>query len=91
MGKIAHVSCKIGEVRALRPDSDYGVLVFRNGGKMAISPKIDDSYRPLVVEIVRFFAGKWPPVPNEETLEIMEFMDAAQRSLSLGGTPVKLR
>jgi hypothetical protein len=82
---------KIGEVRALRPDSDYGVLVFRNGGKMAISLKIDDSYRPLVVEIVKFFETKRPPVPNEETLEVMEFMDAAQCSMSLGGTPVKFR
>ncbi len=82
---------KIGEVRALRPDSDYGVLVFRGGGKMAVSPKIDDSYRPLVAEIVKFFETKRPPVPNEETLEVMEFMSAAQRSMSLGGAPVKLR
>lgn len=82
---------KIGEVRALRPDSDYGALVFREGGKVALTPKIDDSYRPLVLEIVKFFETKRPPVPNEETLEIMEFMDAAQRSLSQGGTPVKLR
>jgi hypothetical protein len=81
---------RVGEVRALRPDSDYGVLVFRAGGKVAVSPKIDDSYRPLVAEIVKFFETKQPPVPNAETIEIMEFMDAAQRSLSLGGAPVKL-
>ena len=43
---------RVGEVRALRPNSDYGVLVFRAGGKVAVSPKIDDSYRPLVAEIV---------------------------------------
>jgi hypothetical protein len=82
---------KVGEVRALRPDSDYGVLVFRGGGKVAVTPKIDDSYRPLVAEIVKFFETKRPPVPNEETLEVIEFMNAAQRSLSLGGAPVKLR
>jgi hypothetical protein len=82
---------RIGEVRAIRPDSDYGALVFRDGGKVAISPNIDDSYRPLVAEIVKFFETKRPPVRNEETLEVMEFMDAAQRSLSLGGAPVKLR
>ena len=82
---------RTGEVRAIRPDIDYGVLVFRDGGKLAVSPKIDDSYRPLVEEIVKFFQTKRPPVPNEETLEVMEFMDAAQRSLRLGGAPVKLR
>jgi hypothetical protein len=82
---------KTGEVRALRPDSDYGALVFRAGGKVAVSPKDDDSYRPLVVEIVKFFQTRQPPVPNEETLEVIEFMDAAQLSMALGGAPVKLR
>jgi len=81
---------KTGEVRAIRPDIDYGALVFRSGGKIATSPAVDDSYRPLVVEIVKFLQTKQPPVPNEETLEVMEFMNAAQRSLSLGGAPVKL-
>jgi hypothetical protein len=82
---------RTGEVRALRPDSDYGALVFRAGGKVAVSPKEDDSYRPLVTEIVQFFQTRQPPVPNEETLEIIEFMDAAQLSMALGGAPVKLR
>ena len=82
---------RTGEIRAVRPDSDYGVLVFRAGGKVEVVPKIDDSYRPLVAEIVKFFETKRPTVPNEETLEVIEFMDAAQRSLSLGGAPVKLR
>lgn len=81
---------KTGEVRAVRPDLDYGALVFREGGKIAISPKIDDSYRPLVAEIVRFFETRQPPVPNEESLEVMEFMDAAQRSLAQGGAPVRI-
>jgi hypothetical protein len=82
---------RIGEVRALRPDSDYGALIFRAGGKTAVSPNIDDSYRPLVMEIVKFFQTKQPPVPNEETLEVIEFMAAAQRSMTLGGASVKLR
>ena len=82
---------RIGEVRALRPDSDYGALMFRAGGKTAVSPNIDDGYRPLVVEIVRFFETKQPPVPNEESLEVIEFMDAAQRSMAQGGAAVKLR
>ena len=82
---------KTGEARALRPDSNYGVLVFRPGGKAEVTPKIDDGYRPLVEEIVRFFQTKQPPVANQESLEVMEFMDAAQRSMGQGGAPVKLR
>jgi len=82
---------KTGEVRALRPDSNYGVMVFRTGGKVEVMPKVSDGYRPLVEEVVKFFQTKQPPVPNEESLEVMEFMDAAQRSMAQGGAPVKLR
>jgi Oxidoreductase family, NAD-binding Rossmann fold len=53
--------------------------------------KAEDSYRPLVIEIVRFFETKNPPVPNTETLETIEFMDAATRSMKSNGAPVRLR
>jgi hypothetical protein len=43
------------------------------------------------VEIVRFFETKQAPFPNEETLEMFAFMDAAQRSKEAGGAPMKLR
>jgi hypothetical protein len=56
-----------------------------------VAPKLDDGYRPLVAEIVKFFETKQPPVRNAETLEVIEFMDAAQRSMTQGGKPVKLR
>jgi hypothetical protein len=56
-----------------------------------MTPKVSDGYRPLVEEIVKFFQTKQPPVPNEESLEVMEFMDAAQRSMAQGGAPVKLQ
>ena len=50
-----------------------------------------DSYRPLLLEIVKFFETKEPPFPNEDTLEMFAFMDAAQRSKEAGGVPMKLR
>jgi hypothetical protein len=34
---------------------------------------------------------KTAPVPNDETLEMFEFMDAAQRSLAAHGALVKLQ
>ncbi len=37
---------------------------------------------------MKFFETGKPPVPNDETLEIFAFMDAAQRSKEEGGKPV---
>jgi hypothetical protein len=45
----------------------------------------------MLREIVKFFATGKVPVPNEETLEIFAFMDAAQKSKEAGGKPVRLR
>jgi hypothetical protein len=81
---------RIGEVRAQRPGGEYGALVFRDKSFVTSPPNADDSYRPLLVEIVRFFKTKKPPVSNEETLETIEFMDAATRSLKSNGAPAKL-
>jgi hypothetical protein len=81
---------RIGEVRAQRPGGEYGALVLRDKSFATSPPNADDSYRPLLVEIVRFFETKKPPVSNSETLETIEFMDAATRSLKSNGAPAKL-
>jgi len=49
------------------------------------------SFRRMVKQIVAFFQSGNPPVPNEETLEIFAFMDAAQPSKEAGGKPMKMR
>jgi predicted dehydrogenase len=82
---------RIGSVRTLRPYGTYGVVVFRTKDVIQSKAKTVEGYRPLLVEIVKFFETKQPPVPNEETLEIFAFMDAAQRSKAAGGAPMKLR
>lgn len=82
---------RIGTVRAIRPYSDYGAVVFRAKEVVEIKPQPAGSYRPLVVEIVKFFETGKPPVSNDETLEIFAFMDAAQKSKEQGGKPVSLR
>jgi len=83
---------RLGTVQALRPYGHFGAVVFRPEEKVNQSdPKATDSYHPLVVEIVKFFETKQPPFPNDETLEIFAFMDAAQRSKEAGGAPMKLR
>jgi hypothetical protein len=83
---------RLGTVRALRPYGKFGAVVFRPDEKVNQSdPKSVDSYRPLLLEIVKFFETKEPPFPNEDTLEMFAFMDAAQRSKEAGGVPMKLR
>lgn len=82
---------RLGTVRAIRPYSEYGAVVFRGNAIIEAKPQGAGSYRPLVVEIVKFFETGKPPVSNEETLEIFAFMDAAQRSKQEGGIPVALR
>ena len=84
---------RIGTVRALRPYGEYGAVVIprpRDRAEPSEAAGATD-YLPLVSEIVKFFQTGKPPVPNEETLEIFAFMDAAQRSKEQGGKPVALR
>jgi predicted dehydrogenase len=50
-----------------------------------------DGYRPLLVEIVKFFRTGKPPVSAEETLEIYAFMEAADESKRQDGKPVSLK
>ena len=82
---------RIGTVRTLRPSGGYGVVVFRPGKIIESPADFPFSYAPLVKQIVTFFQTRKPPVPNEETLEIFAFMDAAQRSKESDGKPMRLR
>jgi hypothetical protein len=82
---------RIGSVRAIRPYSSYGAVVFRAKEVLQSDPKAKDDYDGLLHEIVRFFETKTPPVSNDETLEIFAFLDAAQRSKAAKGAPMRLR
>ncbi len=84
---------RIGSMRALRPYSDYGAVLFRKTEKNQSSEThpIRATTGELDRELVKFFTSGKPPVPNEETLELMAFLDAAQRSKEAGGQPMRLR
>ena len=84
---------RIGTMRALRPYSDYGAVIFRKTEKNQTSEvhPIRSTTAELDRDIVRFFTTGVSPVPNEETLELMAFLDAAQRSKEAGGAPMRLR
>lgn len=84
---------RIGSMRALRPYSDYGVILFQKTAKGQISQinAVRTSTAELDRELVKFFTSGVPPVPNDETLELIAFLDAAQRSKEAGGRPMRLR
>ena len=84
---------RIGTMRALRPYSDYGVVLFRKDakGQTAQTRTVHTTQGELDRDLLKFFASGVPPVPNDETLELMAFLDAAQRSKEAGGRPMRIR
>ena len=82
---------RLGTVRLSRPYSTYGAAAFRTEQTVDSIPAVKFYYRRLVEQIVQFIGTGKTPVPNDETLEIMAFLDAAQRSKEQGGAPVEVR
>ena len=99
------VSCtwqdgRIGSVRGNRNSaSTYGQVVF--GPKAIVSVPTPDevntaaadkrsSYYGLIAAVVEFFRTGRSPVPLEETIEIMAFMEAADVSKARNGAPVAI-
>ena len=89
---------RIGVVRGIREGaSSYGQVVF--GRKAVVTgpppePAANQtkrsSYYGLVSAVVEFFRTGKPPVPIEETVEIMAFMEAADVSKARNGAPVAI-
>jgi hypothetical protein len=82
---------RLGTVHTQRPYGKYGGVVFLKDKTLEARPDIPIDYVPLVRQIVTFMQTEVPPVANDETLEIFEFMDAAQRSVAQAGSVMKLR
>jgi len=81
---------RIGTVRRIPPGgkSSVGGAVF---GVNGISPVRDDTYDALVIKILDFFQTGVSPVKPEETLEILAFMEAADKSKRNGGVSVSIQ
>jgi hypothetical protein len=67
---------------------DYGAQVV--GTRASGTCGKYESYKPLVVEVARFFKTGKPPVAAAETIEIYAFMEAADQSKREGGAPVSI-
>jgi len=81
---------RIGTFRGIRSKggAGYGGTAFGSKGIREIGKF--DGYRPLAVEIVKFFRGGPVPVSAEETLQIYAFMEAADESKRQDGKPIRI-
>lgn len=79
---------RIGTFRGIRGKAGYGGTAFGTKGIQQIGSY--GGYRPLLVEVVKFFRSGKSPVSEAETLEIYAFMEAADESKRQGGVPVTL-
>ena len=83
---------RLGVMRALdyrRPGAGYGGTIYteRYG---VVDMGTYEGYRPLLVEILKFFRTGVVPVPPEETLELYAFLEAATQSKQRGGAAVTI-
>jgi dipeptidyl aminopeptidase/acylaminoacyl peptidase len=77
-----------GRVGIFREDKGYGGKAIGAEGQAVVGSY--DGYDPLLIEIVKFFRSGTPPVSEAETLEIYEFMEAADESKRQDGASVTL-
>lgn len=86
---IATGTWKDGRVGEFREGSGYVGKIKTDKGEFDVGNF--DGYKPLIVEIVKFFRTGEVPVSPEESLEIYAFMSAAEESLKNGGKEVSLK
>jgi predicted dehydrogenase len=79
---------KDGRKGTFREKKGYGGMATTADGEVPVGKY--DGYRPLLVEVVKYFKGGALPVTPEETLAIYAFMEAADESKHRDGAEVKL-
>ena len=72
---------RVATVRGIRKGkADYGCIVFTEGAVKPLTLSTKYSYRDLCKQIVAFFTTKKPPVESAVTVEMMAFIEAANKS-----------
>ncbi len=80
---------RIGTFRGIRSGkSGYGGTAFCEKGIVDVGTYA--GYKPLVIEIAKFFRSKTVPIDPRETIELYAFMQAAAESKKAGGAPVAI-
>jgi hypothetical protein len=71
---------RVATVRGIRPYGGYGVLAFTDKGAHPVPFGTADIYRELLKKIVELFETKKSPLDIAVTLEIVAFIEAANKS-----------
>ncbi len=80
---------KVGTFRGIRDGRrEYGGVAFTGQGHVNLGPY--SGYKPQLLDIARFFDTGISGVDPLETLEILAFMEAADKSKAAGGAPIKM-
>ena len=80
---------RIGTFRGTRTGQHlYGGTAFGVNDNTVLGPF--QGYKPLLIEIIKFFNTGKSPVNSNDTLEIYTFMEAADKSKTQKGKPVML-
>ena len=84
---------RVATFRGLRSGRrGYGAVAYGEKGILSsFQIEGNNTYRNLMVEVVKFFRTGVSPVSPEESLEVMAFMSAADVSKERGGAEVKLK
>lgn len=82
---------RTGTMRGSRAGrQEYGAVVFGQNATLASNPPVQSAYKDLLLAVMKFFQTGVSPVPAEETLEMMAFMEAADLSKARAGAAVML-
>jgi len=80
---------RVGSFRGTRTGIyEFGGMAFGEKSNLSLSPY--PGYKPLLLEIVKFFQTGIVPVQPDETLEILAFMEAADESKRNGGIEMSI-
>lgn len=80
---------RVGTFRGMRTGKlGYGGNAFCEKKTQLLGPH--EGYKPLILEIAKFFRTGKPPIDPDETIELYAFMTAARESKQSGGKPIAI-
>ncbi len=83
---------RLGIARGIRKGvHGYGFTVWKEKKTQTATIDVEKIYQELLKQIKKFFETGKPPVPSEESIEVIAFMEAANKSMTKGGRPVMVQ
>lgn len=81
---------RVATLWGFRNSKAYAFKTIEFGTEALAEAAPPEGYRPMALQLIRFFRTGVAPVPEAETVEIIAFLQAADLSAERGGAPVPL-